>query len=237
MPRARMSVEVKERLAAHVARRADPADAVAGQHLVVENVRRWIFEGVLRDGDVLSQHELAEVLGLSRIPVRDGLIALASSGWVTMEPGVGSRAVGLGAADVRDSLELFGEIWALVIRRVVERAVDPAPLRVAANGVKASTTAAQMTKANESFVDALLGLAAAPRLTSAFHNASRIVPGRFFAVVPNAVEVQRRTVPRIASAIARADAAKGAEHAMAQHRAHARNLIALLASRGVLRAS
>ena len=177
MPRARMSAEVKERLLAHTLGLGDQQDGVAGQQLVVENVRRWIFEGVLRDGDVLSQNELAEVLGLSRIPVRDGLIALAGSGWVTMDPGVGSRAVGLDAADVRDSLELFADIWSLVIRRVVERGVETASLSHLARAVKAATTAAQMTTAIESFVAELLELAAAPRLTAAFHNASRIVPG------------------------------------------------------------
>ncbi len=211
MPRLRMSPEVKARLVANGPAAAAEAERVVGQAYVVEQVRRWIFDGVLRDGDVISQDDLAEVLGVSRIPVRDGLIALASSGWVVMDPGVGARAVGLDRASVRDSLDLLGQVWALLIRRAVERSEDPTALLAAAAAVRTAGDASDMTTANDC-----------------------IVPGDFFWVVPDALAVQRRHVPAIARAIARGDHARAAELASALHRAHARNIVRLLTDRDVL---
>jgi DNA-binding GntR family transcriptional regulator len=228
-----MSPDVKSRLLDDV-RPAWAAEGRDGRAVVVEMVRRWIFDGRLRDGDALSQEELADVLGLSRIPVRDGLIALSSAGWVVMEPGRGARAVGLDAAAVRDSFELFASVWRLLIRRAVERRGDTGAVVAAGDRVKVAESPVAMAAANEAFVDALRALAADPRLDAAFANAARIVPGDFFAEVPDAVAVQRRHIPRIARAVQRGDAERGAVLAAAQHRAHARNIVRLLERRGVL---
>jgi len=234
MPRARMQPEVKARLV-DGGRAASPAPRRGnGRTLVVEQVRQWIFDGQLRDGDAISQEDLAEILGVSRIPVRDGLIALESSGWVVIEPGVGARAVGLDATAVRDSFDLFGKIWALLIRRAVEQRADTGELLAAGARVKAAEAPGDMAEANDAFITVLRVLAAAPKLDAAFRNAARIVPGDFFEVVPDAVEVQRRHVPRIGVAVARGDVDKGAAIAIAQHRTHARSIVRLLDERGVL---
>ena len=47
---------------------------------VAEYVRGLIFEGRLRAGDRVLQAEIAQALGVSRIPVREGLVALESEG-------------------------------------------------------------------------------------------------------------------------------------------------------------
>jgi DNA-binding GntR family transcriptional regulator len=204
-----------------------------GRHRVVEQIRRWIFQGFLRDGDVISQADVAELLGLSRIPVRDGLIALAGSGWVILEPGMGARAVGLDAASVRDNFELFGSIWSLLVRRAVERGASTSDLELAGGLVKEARSPEEMLLANARFVDSLRALAAAPRLDAAFRNASRIVPGDFFAVVPNAVETQRTYVPKIGSAIRQGNIERGAKMAVDLHHVHARSVGRLLVERGV----
>ena len=228
-----MSPEVKARLADS----SDDNELVIrgdGRSRVVERIRQWIFEGSLRDGDVISQADVAELLGLSRIPVRDGLIALASSGWVILEPGVGARAVGLDAASVRDNFELFGSIWSLLVRRAVERGDSTVDLDLASKLVKEARSPEEMVLANIRFVQSLRVLAAAPRLDAAYRNASRIVPGDFFAVVPNAVETQKTYVPKIGAAIAQGNVERGARMAVALHRAHARSVGRLLADRCVL---
>jgi DNA-binding GntR family transcriptional regulator len=234
MPRARMRPDVKARLVAAVRRAPPSASRGQGRNLVVDAVRKWIFDGDLRDGEVISQDDLADVLGLSRIPVRDGLIALESGGWVVMEPGSGARAIGLDEASIRDSFELFGTIWSLLIRRAVERKGDTAAVVGAGARVRRAATALEMTDANDAFVAALKSLAGAPRLDAAYRNASRIVPGDFFSVVPDALAVQRRHVPRIGRAIDDGDDEAGSVLAMAQHRAHARNIVRLLNARGSL---
>ncbi len=48
-------------------------------------IRRAIFDGTLRPGARVPQDQVAEALGISRIPVREALIALEREGWVTIE--------------------------------------------------------------------------------------------------------------------------------------------------------
>lgn len=229
-----MSPEVKARLAGALDHKKDLVIRGDGRDRVVEQIRRWIFDGSLRDGDVISQADVAELLGLSRIPVRDGLIALASSGWVIIDAGVGARAVGLDAASVRDNFELFGSIWSLLVRRAVERGDPTLDLDLASQLVKEARSPEEMVLANVRFVHSLRLLAAAPRLDAAFRNASRIVPGDFFSVVPNAVETQQTYVPKIGFAISRGNVERGSKMAVALHQVHARSVGQLLADRGLL---
>ena len=149
-----MSPEVKERLETSMAS-APPAPA-RGQvrAFVIAMVQRWIFDGLLGDGDVISQEDLADVLGLSRMPVRDGLLAL-STGWVSFEPGIGARAIALDADAVRDNFDLIGSIWSLLIRRAVARNSDPAPLLRGSDLVRTADTPTEMMAAAEAFRGAL----------------------------------------------------------------------------------
>ena len=202
MPRARMKSEVKARLLATRDGSAGQSAGLSGRHLVVESVRQWIFDGLLSDGDTVSQDDLADVLGISRIPVRDGLIVLEGSGWVVIDPGVGTRVVGLNQAAIEDSFEVFDTLWTLMIRRAVENTSDVELLLSAAKLVEEAKTSFEMTPAHDAFVSALCHTAQAPRLEAAFHNAGRIVPGDFFSVVPGSAEAQRKYVPDIGRAVA-----------------------------------
>jgi DNA-binding GntR family transcriptional regulator len=234
VPRARMQPEVKARLLESLSADQWHEREVTGGDLVVEKIRQWIFEGLLRDGDTLSQDDLADVLGLSRIPVRDGLIALEAAGWVCMVPGVGATAVGLDAAAIEDCFELFVTLWTLMINRAVQKDGDVDSLLSAAGSVQEAATPGEMASASEEFVTALCEVAGAPRLEAAFRSAGRIVPGDFFSVVPGAVDIQRKSVPGIGLAVARGEATAATALAMTQCRSHAKNLIRLLRRRGVL---
>jgi DNA-binding GntR family transcriptional regulator len=231
-----MSADVRDRLLETLDAGSATREQGNGRAMVAECVRQWVFDGQLREGDAVSQEDLAEILGVSRIPVRDGLIALEAWGWVVMEPGRGARVVGLDAGSVRDSFELFGTIWSLLIRRAIAPAGRDRLARLAAveEAVGAATSSEGMRHANNEFVQELQSLANAPRLAAAFRNASRVVPGNFFAIVPDAVETQRYHVPRIGRAIRRGAVDRATSLATALHASHARNTIALLATRGVL---
>jgi DNA-binding GntR family transcriptional regulator len=229
-----MQPEVKARLLQSLTRDDSRVCELTGGDLVVEKIREWIFEGLLRDGDTLSQEDLAEVLGLSRIPVRDGLIALEAMGWVRMVPGVGASAVGLDAAVIEDCFELFVTLWTLMINRAVQKRGNVEPLLTAARSVQQSETPGEVAAANDEFVTALCEAAGSPRLEAAFHSAGRIVPGDFFPTVPGAVDIQRKSVPGIGRAVARGDDSSATALAITQCRAHAKNLIRLLSQRGVL---
>jgi DNA-binding GntR family transcriptional regulator len=48
-------------------------------------IRRLIFDGELRPGARVPQDDVARSMGISRIPVREALIALEREGWVTIQ--------------------------------------------------------------------------------------------------------------------------------------------------------
>src|SRR5487761_345958 len=84
-------------------------------------VRLRIFDGVLKQGQKVPQDTIAQTLGVSRIPVREALIALEREGWVTI---VTHRGVFVNAIDesaVRDHYELLGLMYGFGARRAAER--------------------------------------------------------------------------------------------------------------------
>src|SRR5690242_10084762 len=87
-------------------------------------IRRLIFDGYLRPHDRVAQDATANVLGISRIPVREALIALEREGWVTIEPHRGAFVNELDEAAVRDHFELYGLTFGLAARRSIERDAD-----------------------------------------------------------------------------------------------------------------
>src|SRR3954451_3726879 len=104
-------------------------DRPSSGDLVAIHVRSLIFNGELRQGDRVPQDDIAEELGVSRIPVREAIIALDREGWVTIEPHRGAFVHGLDAAAVNDHYELIGLMWGLAARRVIERG-NPAEVEV-----------------------------------------------------------------------------------------------------------
>src|SRR6266700_3549230 len=87
-------------------------------------IRRMIFDGELRPGERVPQDDVAAMLGISRIPVREALIALEREGWVTIEMHRGAFVNALDARSVRDHYELFGLVYGFAARRAIERSDD-----------------------------------------------------------------------------------------------------------------
>ena len=94
--------------------------------MVAAHIRRLVVEGRYRAGERVRQDEIADELGVSRIPVREAIIALEREGWVTIEPHRGAFVNGLDAEFIRDHFELHGAIVGLTAARVVQRADEQA---------------------------------------------------------------------------------------------------------------
>jgi len=65
-------------------------------------IKRLIFDQHLRPGDRVPQDDVAQALGISRIPVREALIALEREGWITIEMHRGAFVNDLDEQAVRD---------------------------------------------------------------------------------------------------------------------------------------
>src|ERR1700737_3277935 len=92
----------------------------SGEHAALY-IRRLIFDGELRPGARVPQDEIAQTLGISRIPVREALIALEREGWVTIEMHRGAFINAIDAHAVRDHYELYGLVYGFAARRALAR--------------------------------------------------------------------------------------------------------------------
>ncbi|MCT9931037.1 GntR family transcriptional regulator [Planotetraspora sp. A-T 1434] len=93
--------------------------------LVADSIRAAILSGRIKQGETLVERRLADQLGVSKTPVREALIGLASTGLVVISPNRGVTVRVVGPDDVRKAYEvrLLTEPWA--IGRTA-RAADPA---------------------------------------------------------------------------------------------------------------
>jgi DNA-binding GntR family transcriptional regulator len=213
-------------------------DRPSSGDLVAIHVRSLIFNGELRQGDRVHQDEIAKSLGVSRIPVREAIIALDREGWLTITPHRGAFVHGLDEDALRDHYELLGLVYGLAARRAVDRATPEAraQLRRAQEALAAATTPAEVHDTNDVFLRTLLAIARSPRLGRVMRNMSTVVPGNFFELVPGSIAVQQRGAKAIVDAIDAADADGGAAACVNLLTEQGDLVIKLLASRGMFAA-
>ncbi len=86
--------------------------------LVTENLMDFIMDDKIHMGEKLNTEELAQRLGVSRMPVRDAIKSLEKIGLVVSTPYVGAHVVSLDEKDVREiyigrkALEPVTAYWA-----------------------------------------------------------------------------------------------------------------------------
>lgn len=84
--------------------------------IAAERLREVILRGELRPGERLHQDQLAEMLGVSRTPLRTALTALAQSGLVVYESNRGFRVREFSHIDVVGTFEVRAELEATACR-------------------------------------------------------------------------------------------------------------------------
>ena len=75
-------------------------ERISAKQRALEQIQRWIIEGTLRPGEKILDGELAEVLGMSRTPVREALQILEMQGFVEMHPGSATKVTSIRREDV-----------------------------------------------------------------------------------------------------------------------------------------
>jgi DNA-binding GntR family transcriptional regulator len=73
-------------------------------------LKRWIVDGTLTPGEKVRDLELADRLGVSRMPVREALNRLADEGFVEMSANRWTRVTPL---DPEDAKQIYPIIWSL----------------------------------------------------------------------------------------------------------------------------
>jgi len=118
---------------------------------VLDAIKHAILAGELRPGQALVETELAQVLGVSKTPVREALKTLAGAGLVTMSPyrGAAVRAIDSETASAIYDMRMLLEPEA--VRRSVDRGADWDPARRALERADATGERAQRSLENRDF--------------------------------------------------------------------------------------
>jgi DNA-binding GntR family transcriptional regulator len=146
-------------------RRLTLADAAA------ERLRALIGDGTLAPGERLAEAELSARLGISRIPLREALRALAAEGLVVIEPHKGAMVTPVTAAEVDEVFPVLaalegcaGELAAVRMDEA-ERA-ELARLHAAMLAAHRAGRRKQFLALNETIHDRIVAAAANPTLAS-----------------------------------------------------------------------
>jgi DNA-binding GntR family transcriptional regulator len=184
---------------------------------VATEIREMILSGRLALGERIDQDALAEAHAMSRLPVREALIALEQEGLVVNTSRRGAYVAELAPEDVLDQYEVYGLVAGLAAARAAERlsAEQIAALRSAHERfVKARGGAAQQ-KANSEF-HRIINRAAGPRLRTLLGLLSRSLPSHHYMFDSQWAKLAAGHHDTVLRAIERRDR-DGARAAMVEH--------------------
>jgi GntR family transcriptional regulator of vanillate catabolism len=92
------------------------------------SVREMILRGRLKPGQRVTEVMLAQLLGMSRTPVRQALPALAREGLLVESGTRGYLVRTFTRSDIWDAIDLRGVLEGFAVRRIAERGASPALL-------------------------------------------------------------------------------------------------------------
>jgi len=96
---------------------------------VVDYVLEQLFSGGFRSGDRIDHDQLSEALGVSRLPVREGLVILERDGIVSMKYHRGVFVEPFDAESILDDFEIMGLLSGVAVRRLAAQR-DPETIAV-----------------------------------------------------------------------------------------------------------
>ncbi|BCL25384.1 GntR family transcriptional regulator [Streptomyces aurantiacus] len=192
-------------------------------------IRARILSGEIPIGSQLRQVELAELLGVSRTPVREALRQLQAGGLIEVLPNRGAVVRVPAPWEVREAYEVRAELEGLTCVRAV-RAVTPDVLRelreanetvrTVSGGSPAGEGSSPSTAANDCFHTLIHTVAGNRRLARAIKDVNEAFPRNVSALVlqdnPRHREDNIREHERIVEALA----AEDAERARSEMKAH-----------------
>ncbi|HEX2314538.1 MAG TPA: GntR family transcriptional regulator [Thermomonospora sp.] len=207
---------------------------------VAAHVRELIISGVVRPGEFLRMEHIAEAVGVSNTPVREGLLSLRSAGFVRLVPRRGFVVAPFTPQDVRDlfwaQAQLAGELAARAATRIT-----PAQVRrledVLGEHLRAveNDDRERIAGLGHDFHREINRAAGSHRLSLLLGAMVRHLPNRFYATIQEQVHMTVNDHPELLAALTDGDP-RAARTLMRQHiLAGADHLIGRLEERGVWR--
>jgi DNA-binding GntR family transcriptional regulator len=205
---------------------------------VAAYVRELIVSGEARPGEFLRVDRIAEAVGVSNTPVREGLLALQSEGFVELVPRRGFIVSAFTRQDVLDlfwaQAQLARELAARAAKKISPEQVDQLQL-VLDQFDKAAKADDQerLAELGHAFHRGINLAADSHRLALLLGSVVRHLPNRFYAAVEAQVSVTSDDHQMLLDALRNRDSRK-ARTIMERHTlARGDHLIALLEERGL----
>lgn len=101
-----------------------PIDRRPARWTVYDRLKNWVEDGALAPGEVVKDSEIAEMLGVSRTPVREALQMLEREGLVEMLPGRLTRVTDTTPEDIGLVYATLAALNALAAETGTPRATD-----------------------------------------------------------------------------------------------------------------
>lgn len=205
---------------------------------VASYVREMIMSGEVRPGEFLRMEPIAEAVGVSNTPVREGLLALSSEGLVELVPRRGFAVAPFSRQDVRDifwaQAKLAGELAARAAKKLT-----PAQIAGLEQNVQLYTAAlkagdeAGIANYGYRFHREINLAAESHRLARLLGSVANSLPDRFYATIEGRAAESGDEHPVLLAALRKGDA-RQARAIMEKHiLGGADHLIALLEERGL----
>ena len=177
------------------------------KHLVAGHIRQAIFSGQLRPGQKIDQEALAVATGVSKLPVREALIALEGEALVQNVPRRGYFVARLTPDDIMDHYRLIGLVAGLAARRATVLADDEVlvQLNTTLDELEREDDKAAQEHLNYEFHRRINSLGGSRRLHSALRLLTNTMPSRFYELTPEWAKIAGPQHRRILDAIQNRD--------------------------------
>lgn len=205
---------------------------------VAAYVRELIISGDVRPGDFLRLERIAEAIGVSNTPVREGLLALRSEGFVQLVPRRGFVVAPFTPQDVRDIFWAQAELGGELAARAAKKASPEAMARLESLVREHEKASAEGNVDEEvrlgHYFHREINLAAdSPRLALLMGSIYNQLPTRFYAAIEGRIAATEQEHPPILEAL-RSRNARRVRSLMERHiLGGADNLIETLEQRGL----
>jgi DNA-binding GntR family transcriptional regulator len=205
---------------------------------VADSLRHDILFGILKPGTKMSQQQLCEIFGTSRMPVRDALRTLVHEGLMMVDDSNHILVAPLSRADLLDAFTIEGVLTALAAQRASELATDAEldQLEELHEGMIAAAAAdnrSLMVDLNWQFHRRINRMAESRKLLVSLRKVSFDLPRDYLEHVPQWIELSNKEHAQILGAMRKRRHAQAAS-LMQEHVVNSgQGLVGFLESQGV----
>lgn len=112
-----------------------PEKALSNSQRAIQDLRERIFSGELSAGSDHLESELADLLGMSRTPVREAVLTLESQGLLELRPRKGVRILPLSPDDMSEIYDVLTELESHAAERAADAGHDEDDLKALAQAI------------------------------------------------------------------------------------------------------